>query len=176
MHPLLARLTNPNWKYADRAKELVEEAGDDPEKFAVFLEAMLNADTAANTARYAADISEKTSCKYPHLLLPHQDALIAALPRVRQPIIRWHLALMLSYLPLSETDQLAEVVDYIQDWLRTDPNKFLKVHCLQALTNLAKKHDWLRQETILLVQEEMAKGSAAVNARGRMLLRQLANK
>src|SRR3712207_3365720 len=133
MHPLLAQLTNPGQKYADRAKHLVEEVGDDPEKFAVFLNAMLHRDTPANTAQYAADICEKISHRYPHLLLPHQDALIAALPHTHIPIIRWHLALILSYLPFADTDQLAEVIEYLQTWLRTDPNKFLKVHCLQAL-------------------------------------------
>lgn len=176
MHPLLAQLTDPGKKYAERAKDLVEEVGDDPDKFAVFLTAMLNPGTPADTARYAADISEKISQRYPHLLLPYQDALLAALPHTQKPIIRWHLALILSYLPFSDDDQLAEVIEYLQTWLRTDPNKFLKAHCLQALANLAKKHAWLRRETILIVQEEMAKGGAAVNARGRMLLRQLAGK
>ncbi|PSR56227.1 hypothetical protein AHMF7605_23340 [Adhaeribacter arboris] len=175
MHPLLIQLTNPGQKYAERAKHLLEEVGDNPDKFAIFLNAMLDPSTPANTAQYAADLSEKISQRHPHLLLPHQDTLITALPRTHKPIIRWHLALILSYLPLLSDDPLAEVIDYVQNWLRTDPNKFLKVHCLQALANLAKKHNWLRQETILLVQEEMAKGGAAINAKGRVLLLQLAS-
>ncbi len=65
MHPLLAQLTNPGQKYADRAKHLVEQVGDDPEKFAVLLNAMLDPGTPANTAKYAADITEKISRRHP---------------------------------------------------------------------------------------------------------------
>lgn len=173
MHPLLALLTTPGQKYTPLAKRLISEIGDDQQQFDILLEAMLQPETDANLARYAAGITEKISRRYPHLLLLHTVALIAALPRVQTPIMRWHLALLLSYLPLADGDQLAEVIDYLQTWLRTDANKFLKVHCLQALANLSGQHTWLKPETILLIEAEMAKGSAAANAKGGVLLRKL---
>lgn len=94
MHPLLARFTIPGQKYPAVAKRLVEEVGDDQEKFAVFLAAMLHPATPANLARYAAGVTEKISRRYPHLLLKHQTALITALPHVQTPVMRWHLALL----------------------------------------------------------------------------------
>ena len=173
MHPLLAPFTVPGQKYPIVAKRLVAEAGDDPEKLAVFLAAMLHPATPTTLARYAAGVTEKISRRYPQLLAPHEAALMAALPRMQTAIMRWHLALLLSYLPLENSDHLATVIDYVQTWLQNDPNKFLKVHCLQALANLSKNHDWLKSETILLIEAEMAKGGAAANAKGRQLLRQL---
>jgi hypothetical protein len=173
VHPLLALFTVPGQKSPAVAKRLVAEVGDDPEKFAVFLAAMLHPATPTNLARYAAGVAEKISRRYPALLVPHTDALIAALPRVTTSVMRWHLALLLSYLPLTDDDQLGTVIDYVHTWLHTDPNKFLKVHCLQALANLSQKHEWLKAETIMLIQAEMAKGGAAANAKGRVLLQQL---
>lgn len=173
MDPLLARLVTTNLKYPDVTKQLVQEIGDNPEEFAVFIGAMLHPHTDANLARQAAGITEKIARRYPHLLIPYQTELIAALPRMQSAVLRWNLGLLLSYLPLHEDDQLAEVLEYLQTWLQTDPNKFLKVHCLQALANFSRTHDWLRQETILLIKAEMAKGGAAANAKGRKLLQQL---
>jgi hypothetical protein len=49
----------------------------------------------------------------------------------------------------------------------------MKAHCLQALATFSRTHEWLRQETILLIKTEMAKGGAATNAKGRKLLQQL---
>jgi hypothetical protein len=108
----------------------------------------------------------------PYLVQPYQKGLMAALPVMSTSVMRWHVGLLLSYLPLSE-DALAEVLNYLFDWLQNDPNKFMKVHCLQALANFSQIHDWLRQETILLIEAEMAKGGAAANAKGRKLLQQL---
>jgi hypothetical protein len=134
---------------------------------------MLHPETDPNAARHAAGIAEKISRSYPELLRPYANELIDALPRMSTPIMRWHLALLLSYLPLADNDQLAEVINNIQTWLLNDQHKFAKVHYLQALANISKHHYWLKPETILLVKAAMAKGGAAANARGRMLLRQL---
>ncbi len=173
MDPLLARLVASGLKYPDLAKQLVQEVRNDPGKFTIFLAAMLHPATPANLARPAAGVTEKVARRYPYLLLPHEKDLVAALPRMQTSVMRWHLALLLSYLPLKNDDHLAEVIQYVQDWLQTDPNKFMKVHCLQALANISRNHDWLQQETILLIKTEMAKGGAAANAKGRKLLKQL---
>ena len=172
MDAVLARLAASGPLYPEQAKQLVLETGNDPEKFKIFVQAMLYSETEAHIARHAAGIAEKVARRHPHLVLPYQAVLIAALPRMQTSVMRWHVGLLLSYLPLPD-DSLAEVLDYLFDWLQNDPNKFMKVHCLQALANFSRKHDWLRQETIALIKNEMAKGGAAANAKGRKLLQQL---
>ncbi len=172
MDPLLARLATSGIKSPDLVKQLVQETGSDPEKFKIFMQAMLHPATEVNLARRAAGITEKVARRYPHLVIPYQATLLGALPKMQTSVMRWHVGLLLSYLPLSD-DPLAEVLDYLYNWLQNDPNKFMKVHCLQALANFSQKNDWLRQETIWLIKTEMAKGGAAANAKGRILLCQL---
>ncbi|QNF31862.1 hypothetical protein HUW51_03675 [Adhaeribacter swui] len=172
MDPLLARLATSGTKSPDLVKQVVQEVGDNPEKFQVFMEAMLHPDTGTDLARRAAGIAEKVARWYPHLVIPYEAALLAALPQMQPAVMCWQVGLLLSYLPLTD-DTLATVLNYLETWLYTDPNKFMKVHCLQAMANLSRQHDWLRQETIDLIKTEMAKGGAAVNARGRHLLKQL---
>ena len=172
MDLLLARLANPGIKSPDLVKQLVQEIGNDPQKFRVFIQAMLHPATQADLARRAAGVAEKVARRHPHLVIPYQAALLKALSSMPTSVLRWHTGLLLSYLPLSD-DLLAEVLDYLFDWLQNDPNKFMKVHCLQALANFSQKNDWLRPEVILLIKIEMAKGGAAANAKGRKLLQQL---
>ncbi|RDC64836.1 hypothetical protein [Adhaeribacter pallidiroseus] len=172
MDAVLARLAMAGPTYPEQAKLLVQETGNDPEKFKIFIRAMLHPNTEAHVARHAASITEKVARRYPYLVLPYQPDLLAALPNRQTSPMRWHVGLLLSYLRLAD-DSLALVLDYLYDWLQNDPNKFMKVHCLQALANFSTRHDWLRAETIQLVKVEMAKGGAAANAKGRKLLQQL---
>ena len=90
-----------------------------------------------------------------------------------QQEFRWHVSLMLSYLKLTK-NELPIVIDTIIKWLYTEKkSQIIKVNCMQALANLAKKNFWFKSEVISIIEEQMLKGGAAVKARGRIFLKQL---
>lgn len=70
-------------------------------------------------------------------------------------------------------EDVAMVVERLEYWLQHIDHQFVKVFCLQSLTDISVRHPWLRHEVEELLHQQMAKGGKAINARGRMLLKTL---
>ena len=121
----------------------------------------------------ACDAIENISRENPHLLQSNKRKLMKNITTSDQQEFRWHVSLMLSYLKLTK-NELPIVIDTIIKWLYTEKkSQIVKVNCMQALANLAKKNFWFKSEVISIIEEQMLKGGAAVKARGRILLKQL---
>nr|WKN39861.1 hypothetical protein K4G66_14290 [Tunicatimonas sp. TK19036] len=120
----------------------------------------------------AANAVEKVTRGRPEWLLPHQQTLLANLSELAQPFsVKMATAALLGHATWTDEDVL-EVLAILRLWL-LDTNTFVKVNCLQALTQIAQRHPWLTSEVIGLIENEMAKGKASIKARGRKLLKQL---
>ncbi|GAA4296007.1 hypothetical protein [Nibribacter koreensis] len=95
-----------------------------------------------------------------------------ALPTL-DPAYNFFIPSMLGLLHWADED-VAEVVERLECWLQNIDHQFVKVFCLQSLTDITRQQPWLKHETEELVRQHMAKGGKAINARGRMLLKTLA--
>lgn len=120
----------------------------------------------------AANALEKVARLHPTWLQPHRQSLLAHLPELSHPFsVKMAAAGLLGHAAWSDED-VSTVITTLQQWLQ-DTNTFVKVNCLQALTQIAQCRPWLAPEVIGLVENEMAKGKSAIQARGRRLLKQL---
>lgn len=124
----------------------------------------------------AADALEKATRRNPKLLKGHTARVLERATALES---EWeagmNLVQMLGRLDL-RGQMLSTVIGLLIRWLETEKKVFVKVMCLQSLADLAVRHNWLRKEVVQLVTEEMERGSAAIRARGRILLRQLETK
>lgn len=152
-----------------RADEVVDLVRTRPELFPSLLQGMRSSD-AVLKAR-CADAAEKVSTVHPEWLIPHRRLLIEQLARDPQPEVRWHVAPMLARLPLDEAE-VARVVTLLTQWLG-DASSIVKTLSMQALADLAERHEALRPEVLRHLREWTVVGTPAMKARGRKLLKRL---
>jgi hypothetical protein len=119
----------------------------------------------------AADALEKISRARPLLLKSYKAALQTLLAETAQQEVRWHLALVLPRLPLSQSE-CRRVADVLQSYLE-DRSSIVKTFAMQGLANLATKCASLRSPVVEMIRVHTRSGTPAMRARGRKLLQTL---
>ncbi|MDA8379925.1 MAG: GyrI-like domain-containing protein [Actinomycetota bacterium] len=152
-----------------RSNEVVRWVLRDPELFGQLIEGMLDDDPLVRSR--CADAAEKVTAKRPDLLAPHRKLLLDRISGVGQPEVRWHVALMLPRLRLSErgVDQAMVVLRAFLD----DESRLVRVASMQATADLAIAHPRLRRSVRALLERLTEEGTPAMRARGRKLLARL---
>jgi hypothetical protein len=120
----------------------------------------------------AADATEKVTRKNADLLPAYKKELLTLLPDVQQQELRWHLAALIPRLPLTSRERnfaASSLRCYLQD-----KSSIVKTCALQALAELAKDDLTMKAEVKKLLHQSLRKGTPAMKARSRRLLRQLA--
>ncbi len=170
MPTLLQRLEGGDLRSIGRANEVARVVGHDQKLFDEIFDGMFHEDPVVRSR--SADAVEKSSKQFPYLLQSHRKNLIAQLQNFNQQEVQWHIALMLGRIELTKKET-AIVIDTLLRWLDESKSIIVKVHCLQSLTDIALTNTWFKDEATMVIEEQMLKGSAAIKARGRMLLKQL---
>ena len=165
-----AALSGGDMRTIGRANETARKAAQSPAIFARLIDLLFDSDPAVRMR--AADALEKATNKKPGLLLPHRPMLIRRLGEFSQQEVQWHVAQMLGYLPLSES-QMNKVFPVLARWARKSPSQIVKVNCIQALADLTRSHPKWRSRVISLIHGLARNGSAAIKARAKRLLPQL---
>ena len=119
----------------------------------------------------AADAAEKASLRRPDLLQPHKAKLLRLLEEATQQELRWHSAQMAPRLALSRKDRVRAAAALRRHL--EDKSSIVKTSAMQALADLATADAKLIPEMKRLLTRLTGSGTAAMRARGRMLLRQL---
>ncbi|GAA4086761.1 hypothetical protein [Mucilaginibacter panaciglaebae] len=110
--------------------------------------------------------------------------ILNALPAITGPGVKRHYARIVMYAtspkaPEAIKDQLAQlntepVVEQLFDWMIDTKVKIaVKVFAAEALFNLRHQHDWIRHELQNQLEFLMRDGSAAIQTRGKKLLKGL---
>lgn len=152
-----------------RADEVVRLVLTRPDLFAPLLEGMLSDDPVLRAR--CADVAEKLSVVHPEWLVAHKALLITRLSCNPQPEMRWHVAPMLARLPLDAHERV-QVVAMLTEWLHA-PGSIVRTMAMQALADLAERHEALRPEVVRQLRELSVAGTPAMRARGRKLLKRL---
>lgn len=174
MSQLLDRLTGGDLRSIGDADAVVAIVGDNQDCFDEVFQGFYS-DNPVLRMR-VSDVIEKSARRYPELLNKHTVAIVKRLPVWdEQQEVKIPLALMLGYLTLSKA-QLPTVKKYLRKWLPDTRSRIVQVNCMHSLVDLGLKHGESREALINLVNEQMEKGSAAVKARGRKLLKKLIKK
>lgn len=118
----------------------------------------------------AADAAEKVSVILPELLKPYKSELLGLLVETEQIELRWHLAQMVSRLPLTKAESL-RAAQTLQHYLG-DRSSIVRTFALQALADISRSNPELRSQVTKILRESVVRGTAAMKARARRLLKE----
>lgn len=117
----------------------------------------------------AADALEKASRDEPRRLARFKPHLLTLLREADVNVLRWHAALMLPRLPLSDVERDdASVI--LRQYLE-DKSSIVKTTAMDALAKFAEEDRMLRPETRELLRVAERSGTPAMQARARNVLK-----
>lgn len=152
-----------------RSDQVAAMVAKNPELFPKLISGLWSMDPVVRMR--AADAAEKVTRKNRELLSPYKKELLGLLAEAKEQEIRWHLAVMVPRLTLNPKErQLAtsSLESYMQD-----QSSILKTFALQGLNDLAQDDTSIRATVIEILREATRKGTPAMKARSRNLLRHL---
>jgi hypothetical protein len=167
---VLRKLRGGDRRSLGRSGEVVGDIAQDAKLFAAAFAALLDSDSLVRMR--AADAIEKATRACPELLKPYKRTLLNKVAAIDQPEVRWHLAQMLPRLQLTAKEQ-DHAVSILFEYLN-DKSSIVRTLTMQALADFAMNDDRLRERVIPLIEFFTHEGTAAMRARGRKLLKQLA--
>ena len=140
-----------------------------PSNFPALIECLWDQDPVVGMR--AADATEKISRRQPVLLQPFKQALLNLLAEATQPELRWHLAVVIPRLKLT-TPECRQTAATLETYL-ADRSALVKTFAMQGLADLTHQLPALRPPVTDLLRNLTRTGTAAMRARGRLLLTQL---
>jgi hypothetical protein len=154
---------------ADEIAELVRRA---PRKAAALIECLWDGD--GTVVARAANALEKVTRDNPSLLAPFKTALLGLMVEAERKELRWQLALMIPRLTLNaaECERAARI---LESWL-DDSSSIVKTFAMQGLADLTRQLSSLEPMVLDTLRTLSRSGTAAMRARGRILLKQLERK
>jgi hypothetical protein len=167
---LIALLSGGDRRSIGRAAEALAILEANPECLGRLID-MLSLPDAVLRMR-AADVAEKFTRARPGALRPYKQQLLDHAGMATQPQVRWHLALMFPRLDL--TPEEADYVFAILCRYLTDPSRIVRTFAMQGLADLALRETCLIARVLLVIEENTAHGTPAMQSRGRKLLARLA--
>jgi hypothetical protein len=154
-----------------KSNQVVKLILADPKRFTELIQCLWDEDSLVRMR--AADAAEKVTLTRPELLHPHKQELLGLLVETEQIELRWHLAQLVPRLELTvrERDRAAA---NLQRYLE-DRSSIVKTCAMQGLADLAREDLNLQDTVKRILKESLRKGTAAMKARARKLLKKLKN-
>jgi len=168
---ILAMLAGGDRRSIGHSDRVVAMVGRNRRRFAQLMPGLWS-DNALIRMR-SADAAEKITRNHPEWLEPYRKELLGLLAEAEQPELQWHLAAMVPRLKLSPRE-LPAVVTALNRYLE-DRSSIVKTYALQGLADLARNAPSLRATVAGTLRGATRTGTAAMKARSRKLLAQLAD-
>ncbi len=132
----------------------------------------------------AAWILENVFLQHPELYLPDLEYLLSKMEVIKAPGCKRHYAKIVMHITDPKAPQLIkdkvqtinleQIIEQLFDWMIDPKIKIaVKVFAAEALFNLRGRYDWIADELKNQLQFLMRNGSAAIQSRGRKLLKEL---
>lgn len=153
-----------------KSNALVARLEKRPQLLPELLHEMWNADPMI--AMRAADALEKVTRKRPEALQRFKKELLGLAEETGQQELRWHLAAMLPRLQLSSAERW-RVMETLTQYLE-NKSSIVKTFALQGMFDLSVQDSELRQHVEELLIVAVSTGTAAMRARARKLLGEIA--
>ncbi len=169
MHVILEILEGGDRRSIGRSNEVAALVLEKPELFDVLISGIALDDPLVRMR--CADAAEKVTALHPEYLRPYKRALIEEYSRIEQKEVRWHIAVMLARLPLTENEK-KRVIEILLAYTN-DSSSIVKTMAMQALADLAKDDEKLQPLVRRHIEELSVIGTPAMRARGRHLLSEL---
>lgn len=164
---ILDKLSGGDLRSIGKADEVVSDLIRDPALFGEVFRGM-KSDNPLVRMR-AADVIEKVSKARPEYLMPYKKELINDITRIEQQEVRWHVALMFTYLELSDLEKTL-VIEILLSWLENSKSKIVKVNSLEALVHIGSNDTKYSSKITKILEEVIETGSPAMVARVKKLI------
>lgn len=167
---ILDKLRGGDLRSIGKADEVVSDLIRDPALYGEVFRGM-KSDNPLVRMR-AADVIEKVSKVHPEYLMPYKKELINDITKIEQQEVRWHVALMFTYLELSDLERTL-VIEILLSWLENSKSKIVKVNSLEALVHIGSNDKKYRNKITKILEEVIETGSPAMVARVKKLIGKL---
>ena len=169
MNQIIEKLQGGDLRSKGRSDEVVKEVFDNPRLFGLVVDGMIYDDPVVRMR--ASDAVEKITRKRPEYLVPHKSRLITMVSQIDQQEVRWHMALILPRLQLTEQER-EKVFEILLSYL-DDKSKIVKTFAMQGLADIAEQDRTYLTRVVGLMEELIETGSPAMKSRGKKLLAHL---
>jgi len=167
--PIAVLLKGRDRRSVGRSNLVVKLVLRAPRRFAELIGCLWSDDEVVRMR--AADAAEKISANQPEVLKPYKAELLGLLAETDQIELRWHLAQMIPRLLLTRSES-GRAARTLQVYLG-DRSSIVRTFALQALADIARSDDEFRPRLREILEESVARGTAAMKARARKLLKEL---
>ncbi|MGF7080509.1 hypothetical protein [Mucilaginibacter sp. UYCu711] len=127
---------------------------------------------------------ENVFLQKPETYLPQLEYLLSGINKVKHPGPQRHYAKIVMHITNADAPQIIKdkvatldfepVVEQLFDWMIDPKVKIaVKVFAAEALFNLRRRYDWIQDELKNQLRFLMRNGSAAIQVRGKKLLKEL---
>lgn len=154
-----------------RSNQVVKLVSRAPSRFGELIQCLWSDDPIVRMR--GADVAEKVSAILPKLLKPYKTELLGLLVETEQIELRWHLAQLIPRLPLKQGER-RRAADTLQLYLE-DRSSIVRTFALQGLADLSRGDAELRPLVKEILEQSIVRGTAAMKARARKLLKELKN-
>jgi len=168
MARILDKLRGGDRRSIGRANEVVSDVISNPSLFESVFGGMQHPDPLVRMR--SADVVEKVSGKQPELLQPFKHKLINEIADIEQNEVRWHVALMFSYLSLGMKEKQL-VVRKLNEWLDHGTSNIVRVNALQSLVDIGKSDKKLWPAINDKLNKTLSSDSPALRKRAGILLK-----
>jgi hypothetical protein len=154
---------------AGRVREVVAMVLERPRRASAVIECLFDED--AGVANRAADVLERVTRWKPQPAARWKGELVGLMAEAEQNKLRWNLALTVGRLPLTvpEAQRAAQI---LRTWLN-DKSSIVKTAAMHGLADLTRHDPSLRDEVLDTLRIFSRSGTPAMQARGRILLKQM---
>lgn len=166
---ILTLLAGGDRRSIGRSDQVAEMVCENPALFRELMAGLWSADPLVRMR--AADASEKVARKFPAWLRSYKKELLGLMAETKDPEIRWHLAVMIPRLPLTQRER-QQVISALSSYLE-DQSSLVKTFALQGLADLACDAPDIRPRVRELLRQATRGGTPAMKARSRKLLLQM---
>lgn len=148
---------------------IVKAIGGSKEKFKAIIDIIYNAE--APIPHRAAWLLAAVNDKHPELLTPYIPLFVDTIRKFKVNGIKRNMILVLANHPIRE-DLQGKIVNTCFDFLlSSDETVAVKVHAMQVIANIAKKHPELQEELKTAIEDQLPKTTAAFHSRAKHVLK-----
>ncbi len=127
----------------------------------------------ANRAAHALErVTRDREPNFITRLNPWRTSLLGLLLESAENKLRWHLALIVPRLTLTRPES-ARVAETLQSWLEDESSSIVKTMSIQGLADLTSQDPSLLAHVLELLRIHSRRGTPAMRARCRILLKEL---
>jgi hypothetical protein len=169
MNPIQQALTGGDRRSLGRTEEVVGWVLADKERLDDLFVCLFDQDDIVRMR--AGDGLEKVARQQPAWCTPYVERLLTNVTKIEQPSVQWHLAQILSEIPLTPEQQIQAVkilkynLEVYDDWIVVNLT-------LEALATFARKDADLRQEFPKILRQFQFSPKKSIASRVRKLLRE----